>query len=232
MDLKPTTNEKHLYRSLKDRIIGGICGGFAEYFNIDSTIVRIAWLFFTFFGGFGLLLYIVCLILMRENPDQTVPENPPDKNVGLLIGAGLIMLGLAFLSVSWDVLPFKPFQFNFFRPWFFRWNHLFPLIIIGIGVYYLYNVLSKERTLDGTRPETANNTRRLLRSRNNRMINGVCGGIADYLKIDPVLVRLLWIFTTLFSGFLLGIIAYIIMLIVVPEEEIESEKSNETMDVQ
>ncbi len=45
----PTTGEtKKLYKSSTDKMLAGICGGIAEYFNIDSTIVRIAWVFFTF----------------------------------------------------------------------------------------------------------------------------------------------------------------------------------------
>ncbi len=59
-------------------------------------------------------------------------------------------------------------------------------------------------------------TKRLYRSRSERMISGVCGGLAQYLNLDPTLVRLLFVFATLFGG--PGLIAYIVMLFVVPEE--------------
>lgn len=59
--------------------------------------------------------------------------------------------------------------------------------------------------------------KRLARSRKNRMIGGVCGGIAEYLGIDPTVVRLIWAVTTLFWG--TGIILYLLMWVVIPEEK-------------
>lgn len=58
--------------------------------------------------------------------------------------------------------------------------------------------------------------KKLYRSRNERMIAGVCGGIANYFSIDPTLIRLLWIFLAFIAGG--GILAYIIAWIVIPEE--------------
>lgn len=58
--------------------------------------------------------------------------------------------------------------------------------------------------------------RKLYRSRAERMIGGVCGGIGEYFSIDPTLVRLLFVIGTLFGG-PMGPIAYLIFLIVVPE---------------
>lgn len=57
-----------LYRSNIDRKLLGVCGGFAEYFGIDSTIIRIAWLFFCMLGGSGLLLYFICALVMPVSP--------------------------------------------------------------------------------------------------------------------------------------------------------------------
>ncbi|MFQ6093507.1 MAG: PspC domain-containing protein [bacterium] len=58
--------------------------------------------------------------------------------------------------------------------------------------------------------------KRLYRSRTNRRLWGVCGGIGEYFNIDPVIVRLLWILFTLAGGG--GIIAYIIACLIVPEQ--------------
>lgn len=57
--------------------------------------------------------------------------------------------------------------------------------------------------------------KKLYRSRKNKMICGVCGGIAEYLNIDPTIVRLL---TVLFCFAAMGILAYIIAAFIVPEE--------------
>ena len=59
--------------------------------------------------------------------------------------------------------------------------------------------------------------KRLYRSRNDKILGGVCAGIAEYLEIDPVVVRLLWVILTLLSMGL-GIVAYIIAWIIIPEE--------------
>ena len=50
---------KRLYRSRTDSVIGGVCGGLAEYFNIDPLIVRVLTAVSIFFGGFGLIAYVI-----------------------------------------------------------------------------------------------------------------------------------------------------------------------------
>ena len=62
--------EKRLYKSRRNRTICGVCGGIGEYFDIDPTIIRILWIVFTFAGGSGLLAYIICALVMSNNPDQ------------------------------------------------------------------------------------------------------------------------------------------------------------------
>lgn len=62
---------RRLTRSLTDRHIAGVCGGLAEYFDLDSSMVRIAWLIAIFFGGFGFLAYIILWIVLPEG-DQGV----------------------------------------------------------------------------------------------------------------------------------------------------------------
>ena len=51
----------------------------------------------------------------------------------------------------------------------------------------------------------------------NRMIFGVCGGVGDFLNIDPTIVRLIWILITIFTNFLPGVIIYIIASVIIPE---------------
>lgn len=61
-----------------------------------------------------------------------------------------------------------------------------------------------------------NNMKRLYRSRNNRMLCGVCAGIANYFSCDPTIIRLLMVFFG-FCSFGTGLLAYIVMAIIVPE---------------
>lgn len=57
---------KKLYRSTSNRMIAGVCAGIAEYFNIDPTIVRLAWAVFCILGGSGILAYIIAAIIIPE----------------------------------------------------------------------------------------------------------------------------------------------------------------------
>ncbi|MFB3056959.1 MAG: PspC domain-containing protein, partial [Ignavibacteriaceae bacterium] len=59
---------KRIYRSQSDKVIGGVCGGLAEYINIDALIVRIIWAVAFFVGGVGFVAYIACWIIIPENP--------------------------------------------------------------------------------------------------------------------------------------------------------------------
>jgi phage shock protein C len=62
--------------------------------------------------------------------------------------------------------------------------------------------------------------KRLYRSRNNRMIAGVCGGLAEYFGVDPVIMRII-AFILLLPGGLPGFLPYIILWIVIPEEPVK-----------
>ena len=59
-------NKKKLYKSNKDKKLCGVCGGLADYFDIDSTIVRLIWVFLVFCVGTGILAYLVAALIMPE----------------------------------------------------------------------------------------------------------------------------------------------------------------------
>ena len=59
---------KRLYKSSTDRKLAGVCAGIAEYFDIDPTVVRLAWVVFSLAGGSGVLVYIIAAIVI---PDGT-----------------------------------------------------------------------------------------------------------------------------------------------------------------
>ncbi len=80
--IAPTRRRKQLMRSRTDEKIAGVCGGFAEYFDIDSTLVRLLWLALVLVGGWGVLAYIVAWIVMPEEPlvepaAKAAPAAPP-----------------------------------------------------------------------------------------------------------------------------------------------------------
>jgi phage shock protein PspC (stress-responsive transcriptional regulator) len=76
---------KQIYRSSHNAVIGGVCGGLGEYFNIDPVIMRILWLLLLF-SGVGFLAYIVAWIIIPRKPldDYEVIENDDyDENGGV-----------------------------------------------------------------------------------------------------------------------------------------------------
>jgi phage shock protein PspC (stress-responsive transcriptional regulator) len=62
------TARKRLVRPRANRKIAGVCAGFAEYFDLDVTLVRLVWLFVVLVGGTGLLAYVIAWIVMPEEP--------------------------------------------------------------------------------------------------------------------------------------------------------------------
>lgn len=61
--------EKRLYKSRDDKMLGGVCGGIAEYFGIDPTLVRLGWVLFCAMGGSGFIAYIIAAIIIPYRPE-------------------------------------------------------------------------------------------------------------------------------------------------------------------
>ena len=62
--------KKKLYRSEKNKVIAGICGGLGEYMDIDPVVIRLAWVIFTLLGGAGILAYIIAWIIIPPAPKR------------------------------------------------------------------------------------------------------------------------------------------------------------------
>lgn len=61
---------KKLYKSNKNKMICGVCGGIGEFFGIDPTLVRLGWVVFCALGGSGILAYIIAAIIIPRNPEN------------------------------------------------------------------------------------------------------------------------------------------------------------------
>lgn len=66
--------EKKLYRSRTDKKICGVCAGLAKYLNMDVTIMRLLVVLLTLFVGGGLIAYIICALVMPEEPENVLEE--------------------------------------------------------------------------------------------------------------------------------------------------------------
>lgn len=58
--------DKKLYRSSTNSMLAGVCGGIGEYFNVDPTLIRLAWVIFSLMGGSGVLAYIIAAIIIPK----------------------------------------------------------------------------------------------------------------------------------------------------------------------
>ena len=59
--------DKKLTKSQSNRMLCGVCAGIAEYFNMDPTVIRLLWVILTFFGGSGILAYIIAAVIIPES---------------------------------------------------------------------------------------------------------------------------------------------------------------------
>lgn len=145
---------KRLYRSTKSKVLGGVAGGIAEYFDIDPILIRLLFVIIAFAGGGGVLVYLIMWIAIPLEPFTSIPfqqdaaqpgsaqeanaasmpegSNMPtfksDKRSGLIGGLLLISLGLIFLAAR-----FIP-HINF--------GDLWPLLLVVLGGVLIATSLS------------------------------------------------------------------------------------------
>ncbi|MHB8124127.1 MAG: PspC domain-containing protein [Desulfitobacteriaceae bacterium] len=138
---------ERLYRSGREKMIGGVCGGLAEYFHVDVTLVRLIALVAMFAGGIGFLAYFVGLIIIPINPEhkdsgltnispkETIEEvftnvfqhnacSDEHRKRAKLGGIILIVLGCLFFLDRWFPV--------------FSMSKMWPLILIIIGLAILW----------------------------------------------------------------------------------------------
>jgi len=63
-----STDIKRVYRSRQDRMVGGVCGGLGDYFEVDPTLIRLLFVIGTFAGGPGVLAYLILLVVVPLEP--------------------------------------------------------------------------------------------------------------------------------------------------------------------
>jgi phage shock protein C len=135
---------RRLYRCRDNRILAGVAGGVAEYFDLDPSLVRILFFISMFFGGIGLLLYIGMAIIVPLEPvsaeaaaeGAVLPEGHRHATRGegrwtTLIGLGLILFGaLALIERFLPALDVEHF--------------VVPAVMIGIGAFLVASAVRRE----------------------------------------------------------------------------------------
>ena len=149
---------QRLYRSRKERIISGVCGGLGHYFGIDPVLVRLIFVLLALANGIGILAYIILLIIVpaeatsATKADQIVKENIKDAADTVVdigerirdtfhrepgesegrpypIDRSRYVAGIILVVVGVLIL-----LANFNMLWWFSWGRLWPLILVAIGL--------------------------------------------------------------------------------------------------
>lgn len=136
-------------------------------------------------------------------------EHDRNKNVGIIAGAALILLGVYFIVVR----VAGPFLGPLRAALDFLWSIGWPLALIGLGVLLVVR-------RDALRPVGGLEGRRLNRSRSDKMVTGVLGGLAVYLGIESTILRIAVVLLAVLSGGGPAVIGYLIATVIVPEEPI------------
>ncbi len=159
--------EKRLYRSKSDRMIWGVCGGLAKYFDVDPTLIRIIAVLSIFISGAGIIAYIIlAIVIPSESSKATEPKDAIKENVEELkktaseLGREIQstftgkdeseettgvryrrrnLLGIIIIIIGILVLLSS---FNLF--WWFRWSYFWPIIIIAIGLLIIVSARKKK----------------------------------------------------------------------------------------
>lgn len=128
-------NNKRLERDTQNKVIGGVCSGLANYFNIDASLLRVLFACMFFFASMGFWLYLILWVMMPAAPvqrivdenGQTVMETPQGQEAG----KGGLVLGLILIATGAIALlhRFIP-QFN--------WQTIWPILLIVLGVLLLF----------------------------------------------------------------------------------------------
>ena len=135
---RPTTEQpttaaappRRLYRSRDDRVLAGVCGGIARYFNIDPVLVRVGAVALTFLGGAGLLAYLAAVLLIPNEGEGGRPPEAPNRGF-VITGAVLLVVAVCV------VLPFR-------GGWGPGWG-IVPLGFIALAGLFVWRLASGQR---------------------------------------------------------------------------------------
>jgi len=193
---QPQGLDKKLFRSTKDRIFTGLCGGIAEYKSFDPYVIRFVLLFSLFITPFSFLGYFITSAFIPTNNNPEIDECILKRNKRFIFGSLSIFIGIFFILKN---LGFWNDHSFFIIP-----NELFiSIVAIFSGLLILlYSKNAKPLQLP----------KYFVRSSNNKKFLGVCGGFANYLLVDVKLVRILFIVLSILTlGLALLIYFYLAM---------------------
>ncbi len=224
-------SKKKFYKSRKDKMIDGVCGGLAEFLGVDGNVVRVVWLLSIFIKGLGIIAYVLAMIIVPVNPEHKNLNGAAKRkrNPAFFWGLFLILLGFVFLwnHLDWPYHWNFPWNFRFFPFWGISWEMLWPLALIFLGVAYIIYVLRKEKREAKPKEKGGDHgdeEKKLVRMTENKMIGGVCSGFGRHFNIDTTIIRIALVILALATDVLLWIVIYAFLFIVIPQAEVDKAK--------
>ncbi|MFA5804863.1 MAG: PspC domain-containing protein [Melioribacteraceae bacterium] len=206
----PLSQIKKFSRSKNNVVLTGVFAGIADYLKMEPANIRVIALLTLLFGGWSVVAYLITasLIPVDKNP---IPLSQPEiislrkENFKTVISGLLILFGFYF---ALRIIGITGSSRIFILPNDF----IFPLTAFAIGIYFLIIKPSKAEIILSGQPE------KLFRSRADRKLTGVCGGLAKYIGIDATVLRIIFILAALLT---LGIFTslYLILVAFIPYEE-------------
>ncbi len=190
--------------------------------GVYSFVLSNLSLFFAFFLFFSYTSYF-----SKKFKRAYMPISPIVVSVGITIGFWILMWAITIVNASINSVYLSSIslfiQYNLFGIFilFLALGYLVLFIKAMLGKLempgmpeYREEVGDIRMVKEKPRRQEVTGVKRLYRSGRERILGGVCGGIAEYLEVDPVLIRLIWVIVSLAWG--AGIIAYIIAWIIIP----------------
>ena len=211
---KEKSEPRRLYRSKSNRFIAGVCSGIGDYFQIDANIVRLIFIILSFAGGVGIILYIAGIIILPENLDES--------GVAAQKVSNSLIFGFIFIAIGGFLLLREFGIFHYFRLFDFSLVTIWGILLIAIGIFLLFQSKKEPTTIEKKENIAGEiGKKKIYRSRNDKMLAGICGGLGKYFDIDPSFIRIGWVLATFFSiG--AGIVVYVILIFIFPEEPLEN----------
>jgi signal transduction histidine kinase/phage shock protein PspC (stress-responsive transcriptional regulator) len=162
---------RRIQRSSSDRIVAGVAAGIGDYFGVDPTIVRLAFVALTFAGGFGIVAYGVLWMLIPSSPElgpEAVESRPVVKRADLaaVVVIGILLLGVLFLFRAVSIWPGD--------------GLVWPVLLAASGIILMWNRSSPERQASVVREIRERET--LLRIGGGIVL--LAAGVATFLALS------------------------------------------------
>ncbi len=129
---------KKLYRSRTDSMIAGVCGGLAEYFDIDASLVRVGAVLFTLAWGSGLLAYVILWLIVAQKPlESSVMESEGGQKEAVKADGSNELerdKGVLFVGIILTVLGVLLLMNNYISFAWLSFRRLWPLLIVFVGL--------------------------------------------------------------------------------------------------